>query len=1117
MHRKKRTAAAVIFFAVLLNCFNVSAFEKTEIYAEIIFGENGKLTNATMNCGWTKVEKGGKQGAKTSKAGGAGSDLYAYVDVADKILYDIPNDTPIEIDVEYYDEGSGSFALDYDSYNPQEIAGVENNDIWHCSEIVRLENTKQWKTYTFHFEDMRFTNRGNGDFRVGIWDPFMGFSAEDVVFGSITVRKADYISLLKLQSLTTEKIGNINEMGELIRFTGNVVNKSDQTVDVTYKYTVTGMDGKLINEFTDEYKFVEYENKLIEFTIDNPGKYGIYTLGIEMTEKSEEKEYTSYTNTEFSVSKILEEDDKNPYYGACQQVVGQSRGDAYDTTKLMTMAGLSYVRDECPWEIIEKEKGKLAVPDDDMEKFKTMKSNGIDIIYICDYYNKFYDNGNTPASDEAIAGFANYCAFMAKALEGICDKFEIWNEYNLINFNKSFEPPETYAKMLKAAYTAIKNVNPNITVIGIDTAQIELDFTRRVFEAGGYDYLDVVSVHPYDWSGQFREGKLLEDMEALKNLMREFGEEKPVWITELGFSSYNNGYTQEEQAAKTILLNGLIRAYDLCDVFTQYCFYDRSNQNDQECCWGFVNQWGSSTTVPNGAKKSWLAVTTMNDLWGKHAETENVLRDDRFFAINFKNKKLDKNILLLVSGYGEKNTALNLGCGSVEFYDMYGNKISTVCSDNGNYSFIINEVPYYVVGDFKNFEYAGYGMIESDAVLREIVSGGTAEFELTSNADKDFNISVECDNGIELIENPGFIGNKASVKLTASDSCEIDDVKKAVITVSDSDGNVYYRQEHRIKIIEPIKVTITQEQAVDGSDTHWRARVVVQNNNNTESISGDVTVKEPDYVANMSKTRTFYELEPGEEITFVYNLPERVVKSTINLNVGVKLKNGFDGTYSKLLDFARAQYTDKKPKIDGIIDDGEWNGSWIGADEEKDICLITDWAGPDDLSFSGTMMWDEENFYLLAIVTDDNFSVNYTPKQPHYMYKGDNVQFAIDDKQEINIADIASFNEIGLAKVPDVGDCVWRYKSSIGLPTSTAIENAELAVKFYGSYTVYECSIPWSEIFGEGYEVDSSVPYRFSVLANDNDGNDRRGWIEYTSGVGMTKDIREFGTLWFVK
>jgi hypothetical protein len=231
----------------------------------------------------------------------------------------------------------------------------------------------------------------------------------------------------------------------------------------------------------------------------------------------------------------------------------------------------------------------------------------------------------------------------------------------------------------------------------------------------------------------------------------------------------------------------------------------------------------------------------------------------------------------------------------------------------------------------------------------------------------------------------------------------------------------------------------------------------------------------------------------------------------------VVLDDGYEREVSALLDFGLCYYTDKKPTIDGNVAVGEWNGSWIGADEQKDVRENPNWSGADDLSFSGTMMWDDENFYMMAIVTDDVMCVKYAPPNAENMWRGDMVQFGLDDRTIINTVETGQFCEIGLARVENIGDTAYRYRTYYENPVSTIIENCELAIKRYDTYTVYEFAIPFSEIFYDNYKVDTEKTYRFSILANDNYTGSRKGWIEYTSGIGASKNVELFGSLRFIK
>ena len=78
------------------------------------------------------------------------------------------------------------------------------------------------------------------------------------------------------------------------------------------------------------------------------------------------------------------------------------------------------------------------------------------------------------------------------------------------------------------------------------------------------------------------------------------------------------------------------------------------------------------------------------------------------------------------------------------------------------------------------------------------------------------------------------------------------------------------------------------------------------------------------------------------------------------------------------------------------------------------------------------------------------------------------------------------------------------------------VKSAEIVVKRYEDYTVYEARIPWSEIFEEGYKAEEGDGWRFSALVNDQDGQGRY-YMEYTGGIGTVKNADEFGTMKLVR
>ncbi len=1110
--------------AMQLMCIQgISAEESSADYAYADFA-GGSSVNMSVNCPMQSVEVDGVRAVKTNKAS---DNLYILCNVSDKFLYDVPLYTPVDITVEYYDSGNGCFDINYDSYNPQEEFYVET-DIWESTKsAVKLTDSKTWKTHTFHIEDMRMTNRctGGTDFRIAAWDPFMGTTPEEIIFKSVKVEKSELDSLEKIKKTTFDELAKVYTDEEEILFKQITDNKTDKAITVKYEFEYSCENSKEVYTYTQEEKFSPKEEREITIKLPNPKVYGIYSLKAVSKSyyddnPSEVYEY-SYSE-DFSVKMSIPENGANFDYGMCIHPVEHGLGTVDEIDPLVKNVGAKFVRDCYRWSSCEREKGVYKFDETAKEKLLKIHNDGLEILFICAFTNPLYDNGGTPVSDEAIAAYAKYCAFMAKELKGITNYFEIWNEYNYGGmFNPTNEPPETYAKMLKAAYSAIKEVNPDAVIIGLCMGGVYPEWAKRVLDCGTYDYFDALSLHPYEYTDEFREYKFASDINEIKDLMKDHSNGqplKPIWITEAGFTTATNstmGFSDFGQAKNTILSYAFMKAYDLADRYFQYEMYHHEGRTDTEGCWGLIRADVGKGYKPLKAKPAYLAMTALNNIIGG-SEFKNVIADDRFYAFNFYNNRMNKNVVLVQSGKGERIKNYNLGCNSADVYDMYGNKLRTIISDNGIYCIPVTETPKYIVGDFTSFEEtAEVPPVTAKATIAECTSDDEVEFEFEKNTDKALQIEVTELKSAAVKSNEGFINGKARVVLQVQKQ-EIED-ETIEVTIKDYSGNIYYNQQHTLKINPPTKTDIISEQAVENDNTLWRVRVKVTNNSNTKPQNGKVMITNPDDLAQKNAVKIFTGLMPGETIEYLFNLPKKVVKQTINLAVKTELENGYVSEDTSLLDFGVCTYTDKKPVIDGVISKNEWNGSWIGASDAADIREIKDWQGPDDLSFSSVTMWDKENFYFMGIVTDDIMSVKYSPQTASYMWKGDNIQFALDDRDYSYDVTIDVFTEIGLAQVPGEGDVVYRFKSLYSLPQETEVENAKLKISRHDTYTIYECAIPWSEIFDRDFVPKTDQNLRFSVLVNDNDGSGRRGWIEYMSGIGAKKSADLFGTLKLVK
>ena len=178
--------------------------------------------------------------------------------------------------------------------------------------------------------------------------------------------------------------------------------------------------------------------------------------------------------------------------------------------------------------------------------------------------------------------------------------YEIWNEPQSFVFWSPKPDPAAYTELLKAGYTAIKEVDPTGTVVGgVVTAGLTwgdvnispVEFVQTMYESGAAGYFDALSYHPYNYDWKFGDGagnaiSAVGQLEAMQALMEQYGDgEKEVWTSEYGLPT---SYVSEAQQAEFI--------DDFMDTWSEhegtgpmfiYSLIDRNSAStDVEDTWG---------------------------------------------------------------------------------------------------------------------------------------------------------------------------------------------------------------------------------------------------------------------------------------------------------------------------------------------------------------------------------------------------------------------------------------------------------------------------------------------------------------------------------------------------
>ena len=120
---------------------------------------------------------------------------------------------------------------------------------------------------------------------------------------------------------------------------------------------------------------------------------------------------------------------------------------------------------------------------------------------------------------------------------GGVSSWEITNEPNLQHYWYAQPNPEKYANLLKRLYTEIKRADASATVMYAGVAGVPLDYIEATFKADAHKYFDEMNIHPYQLH-DIPEYNLIDEIGELKKLMSAYGiAEKPIVISEMGYSS----------------------------------------------------------------------------------------------------------------------------------------------------------------------------------------------------------------------------------------------------------------------------------------------------------------------------------------------------------------------------------------------------------------------------------------------------------------------------------------------------------------------------------------------------------------------------------------------------
>ncbi|MEL5992369.1 glycosyl hydrolase [Microbacterium phosphatis] len=268
-----------------------------------------------------------------------------------------------------------------------------------------------------------------------------------------------------------------------------------------------------------------------------------------------------------------------------------------DATIAAGALGMGLVRLGDKWETTEPSPGQYVFSSNFESAFGQADARGMQKLVISGRTNPLYDGNMPPRSPGGLDAYGRYAAALAQHFD--VDAIEVYNEFNITWFSKGYcgGAAKCYAPILNAAHDAIKAVRPDLPVIGGVTGNFDAAWSNELWSNGGLDNLDVMSFHPYQV--YFNPEGVAGVVRDAREGMTAFGAAKPIWLTELGWTTKTGDVSYADQANMVIRaeISALGRGVD------RYVWYDLVNdENNRDAHEGnfgqFWQRWDGVAAFP---------------------------------------------------------------------------------------------------------------------------------------------------------------------------------------------------------------------------------------------------------------------------------------------------------------------------------------------------------------------------------------------------------------------------------------------------------------------------------------------------------------------------------------
>jgi hypothetical protein len=327
-------------------------------------------------------------------------------------------------------------------------------------------------------------------------------------------------------------------------------------------------------------------------------------------------------------TELTEDTDSVPFYGVNSHLTWFSSDEKVNhMAQLMDETGVGIVRTVFDWASIEPEPGVYR-----WERFdravEQLRERGVAILGIL--HGSAPWTTSAPSLDEPhwqtwptkdLNAFARYVGAVVERYDGdgradapgspVIRYWEIWNEPNTAFFWRPRASAEEYVRLLGASYGAIKLAYPSAVVVlggiagnGVSyppfgLAEEEQNFLQQIYDHGGKGFFDIANIHLYPYTYELGRPELMttlqDALDETRSVMAANGDgDKPIWITEIGFSTalFPDDYENQPDEAIASWLRSIYRQLSGAEAVFWYMFEDEGTDENPEGHFGLVEYDG---------------------------------------------------------------------------------------------------------------------------------------------------------------------------------------------------------------------------------------------------------------------------------------------------------------------------------------------------------------------------------------------------------------------------------------------------------------------------------------------------------------------------------------------